>query len=93
MIRPTLSDLNLIELNYYPFMISLSKCNGSYNVVHDLYRTICIPSETKAVNVKVFNMITRIKKAKTLMKHISSDCKCELHSTACNSNQKWNNDK
>ena len=29
----------------------------------------------------------------TLIKHISSDCKCKFDSTACNSNQKWNNDK
>ena len=26
MIRPTLIDLNPVELNYYPFMISLDKC-------------------------------------------------------------------
>ena len=38
-------------------------------------------------------MITRIKEAKTLVKHISCDCKCKFNSTTCNSNQKWNNDK
>ena len=27
MIRPTLIDLNLIDLNYYPLMIRLDKCN------------------------------------------------------------------
>ena len=34
--RPTLSDLNLIELIHYPLMISLDKCNGIYNTVNDL---------------------------------------------------------
>ena len=29
MIRPTLVDLNHVDLNYYPFMISLDKFNGS----------------------------------------------------------------
>ena len=29
-------DLNLIELKYYSFMISVNKCNGSYNSVDDL---------------------------------------------------------
>ena len=29
MIRLTLIDLNPAELNYYPFMISLDKCNGT----------------------------------------------------------------
>ena len=28
MIRPTRIDLNPIELNIYPFMISLDKCSG-----------------------------------------------------------------
>ena len=32
MIRPTLIDLNPIEPNYYPSMISLDKCNGSCNI-------------------------------------------------------------
>ena len=50
MIRPTLIDLNPIELIYYPFMISLDKCNGSCNVGDGLSTKICVPSETKDVN-------------------------------------------
>ena len=30
-IRPTLIDLNSVELSYYPFMIRLQKCSGSCN--------------------------------------------------------------
>ena len=33
MARPTLIDMNPNELKYYPFMISLNKCNGSCNVL------------------------------------------------------------
>ena len=33
MFRPTVIDLNPVELTYYPFMISLDKCNGSCNVL------------------------------------------------------------
>ena len=55
MVRPTLIDLNPVELKYYPFMISLDKCNGSCNV---LSPKKCVLKETKDVNVKVFNMIT-----------------------------------
>ena len=43
-------------------------------------------------NVKVFNIITRINEPKTLIKHISCDCKCKFNSTTCNSNQRWNNE-
>ena len=55
--RLTLFDLNPVELNYYMFMISLDKCNGSCNVVVDISIQIYVPSETKDVNFKVFNMI------------------------------------
>ena len=54
---------------------------------------MCVPSETKNINGKVFNMITRMNEVKTLVKQISCDCKCNFNSTTCDSNQKWNNNK
>ena len=44
MIRCALIDLNPVELNYYPFMIGVNRCNGSCNVVSP---KICVPKETK----------------------------------------------
>ena len=58
MTKPTFIDLNPVELNYYPSIVSLDKSNGSFNVVDDLSMKICVPIKTKNVNVKVFNMIT-----------------------------------
>ena len=37
-------------------------------------------------------MITNKNEAKTMIKHISYDCKCKFSSITCNSNQKWNNE-
>ena len=68
MVRPTPTDLNTVELKYYPFMISLDKCTGSYNV---LSPKICVPKETKDINVKVFNMITNKTEAEAMAKYIS----------------------
>ena len=34
-----------------------------------------------------------INKSKTLMTHISFECKCKLHRTKCKSNQCWNKNK
>ena len=48
---------------------------------------ICVLSEIRDVNVTVFNMVTKIDKAKTLVKHISCDCKRKSNRTTCNSNQ------
>ena len=71
MIRPTFIHLNPMELNYYPFMIGLDKCNGSCNAVDDLTTKIRVPGERKDINVKVVSMITRINEAKTLVKQNS----------------------
>ena len=87
MATPTLIDLNLVELKYYPFMISLDKCSGSCNI---LSPQMCVPKETKDINIKVFNMITNKNDAKAMTKHICFDCKCKFNGTACISNQKWN---
>ena len=87
MIGPTLTDLNLIELKYYPFMIGLGECNGSCNV---LSPKMCRPKK-KMTNIKEFNMVKNKNEAKAMTKHISCDCKCKFNSTTCNSNQKWNN--
>ena len=61
MVRSTLIDMNSNELKYYPFMISLNKCAETCNV---LSPKICVPKETKDINVKVFNMITNKDEAK-----------------------------
>ena len=53
MIRPTLIDLNPVEIKYYPFVISIDKCSGSCNV---LSPKICVPKKTKEINVKAFNI-------------------------------------
>ena len=68
MMRPTLIDLNPAEPKKYLLMVSLGICNGSCNTANDLATKICVPSERKNITVKVFNMITRINKAKTLVK-------------------------
>ena len=44
MVRPTLLDLNPVELKYYPFMISLNKFIESCNA---LSPKICVPKETR----------------------------------------------
>ena len=71
MVRPTLIYMNPVELKYYPFMISLNKCAGSCNA---LSPKICVPKETKGINVKAFNMITKKDEVKAMTEHISCDC-------------------
>ena len=69
-------------------MIYLNKFTAVCNV---LSLKICVPKQTKDVNVKPFNMIANKNEAKVMTEHISCDCKCKFNNTACNLNQKWNN--
>ena len=87
MVRSTLIDINTVELKYYPFMISLNKCNESCNA---LSPKICVPKNIKDINDKAFNMVTNKNEPKAMTEHISCDCKCKFNSTTCNSSQKWN---
>ena len=63
MVRPALIDLNPVEFNLYPFMASLDKCSRSCNAADDLCTKLCIPSETKDINIKVFKMVTSQKRS------------------------------
>ena len=89
MVRRTLIDLNPVELKYYPFMISLDKCNGSCNVLSP--KMCVLKKKTEDINVKVFKMIANKNEAEAITKHISCDCKCKFNSKTRNANQKWNN--
>ena len=51
MFRPFLIDLNLVELNYYPFMISWDQCSESCKSVDDLSTKIHVPIKTKDCKV------------------------------------------
>ena len=71
MFRFTLIDMNPVELKYYPFMISLHKRSGIFNVLSPKIR---VPKETKDIYVKVFNMITNKNEAKEIREHTSCNC-------------------
>ena len=46
MVRLTLIDMDPAVLKYYPFMISINKCTGSFNV---LSPKMCVAKETKNI--------------------------------------------
>ena len=47
MTKPTLVDLNHIELDYYSFIMNLDKCNGSCHVADDLYTMFRVKEKSK----------------------------------------------
>ena len=70
----------------------------NWDIYHDIYNTlddpfgiICVLTKKDDVNLKVFNMITRINKSKALTKHISCEYKCKINWR--NLHQKWETDR
>ena len=90
MVSPMLIDLNLDELCYYPFIISMSRCNESCNTAEDPFGRICVPNKIEDVNLKVFNIIKKLNKSKAVAKHVSFECRYEFDVRKRNSRQKWN---
>ena len=70
MVTLTVIDMNPAELKYYQFMDSFYKYTGSCN---DLFFKICIPKETKGINVKAFNTVRNKDEAKAMIEHNSCD--------------------
>ena len=48
-------------------MVSIHWCDGSCNIIEDLFGRICVPNEIEGLNLKVFNVIKRINESKTLV--------------------------
>ena len=67
MVRPNIIDMTSVELKHYPFKTSLNNCTGSCNV---LSPKMCVPNETKNINVKAFILITNKDEAKAMIKHV-----------------------
>ena len=85
--------LDADKLQYYSLVVSVNKYDGSCNTIEDPFGRICALNKIENVNLTTFNMIKETNESKTLGKHISRECRCELDRRKCNSRQKWDNNK
>ena len=85
--------MNNNEPVFYPYSIRVNKCSGSCSNINDPYAKLCILDIVKNINVKVFNLMSRINEARQIIWHETCKCLCRLISTVCNSRQIWNKDK
>ena len=82
-----------IVKNYVIISLQLISFSGSCNTLGNLSNRVCVPNETKDLNLHVFNMIAGIKESRTFTKPVSCKCECKFNCKKRNSNQKWNNNK
>ena len=91
--RPTLVNINLLIFNVCSFTVSVNKCGGNCNTIDDPYARVCVPKKVKNMNVKVFNLMSRVNERRFLAQRKSFECKCRLNKSICKSKQKWNHNE
>ena len=85
--RPKIIDVNSNQPVFYPYSITVNKCSGSCNNINDPYAKLCVPDIPKNINVKVFNLMSRINETRNVILHETCKCVCRLTSSVCNSRQ------
>ena len=74
--RPKIIDVNNNEPMFYPYSIKVNKCSGSCSNINDPYAKLCVPDIIKNINVKVFNLISRINETRQIIWHETCKCVC-----------------
>ena len=65
--RPKIIDINSHEPVFYPCSVKVRKCSGSCSNTNDPYVKLCIHDIVKNINVKVFNLMSRINKTRQII--------------------------
>ena len=59
-VRPEVININSNEPLFYPYSILVYKCSDSCSNINDPYAKLCVPDVVKNMNIKVFNLMSRI---------------------------------
>ena len=70
-------------------MLWINSCND----INDPYAKLCIPDVANGINVKIFNLTSRINETRHIGWHEYCRWKCRLNESVCNNKQRWNKDK
>ena len=91
--RTKIIDANNNEPMFYPYSIKVNKCSGSCNIINDPYAKLCVVDVIKNINVKEFNLMSRINETRHIIRHETCKYICRLTASVCNNKQRWNEDK
>ena len=86
-------NVNGDEHVFFPFSITTTKCSRSCNNINYPFAKICVPDVVKNLNVKVFNLMSRITETRHIEWHTTCNCECNFGANICNNKQCWNKDK
>ena len=62
-------SVNTNEPMFYLYSITINKCKGSCNTINDPYAKLCVTDTIKDINVKLFNLMSRINEIRHIEWH------------------------
>ena len=93
MARPKIIQSNANEPVFYPLSVKVNKCGGDCNTINDPMAKLCVPDIVKDMNIKVFNMLSRINETRKIVWHETCKYIRRLTSAICNDKQEQNKNK
>ena len=93
MSRPKTVDLNKNEPMFYPYSIKVNKCSRDCNNINDPMAKLCVLNIVRDMNIKVFNLLSRINETRKIVLHETWKCVCRFTSAIYNDRQEWNENK
>ena len=89
-VRPQFVNVNGDDSVFFPFSLKTNKCSGSCNNIYNPCAKLCVPDVVKNLNVKLFNLVSRINETRRIEWHETCKCKCLFNSNVYNNKQRWN---
>ena len=77
-VRLAIININSNEPLFYPYSVLVNKCSGSCNNINDPYSELCVPDVIEEMNIKVFNLMSRINEKRHVSWYEICACKCRL---------------
>ena len=68
-VRPKIVNVSSNNPIFYPFSVKINRCSGNCNSMNYPYAKICVPDVVKNLNVKVFNIMSRSNKSRSIKLH------------------------
>ena len=74
-VRPEIININSNEPTFYLYGIKVNKWSGSCSNINDPYLKLCVSDVVKNINIKVFNLMSRINETRHIKRHETYKCK------------------
>ena len=88
-VRPKIVDINSNNSIFHSFNVKINRCSDNCCNINDPYARSCVPGTVKNLNVKVFDLMSRTNKTRSIKWHKTCKCICRLNGIICNNKQRW----